>query len=325
MKIRLLSHDDINAALPMAEAIDACEGAYRAVSMGETVMPQRVHMDTDRGPLLLMPVLMKAADVLAVKLVTVFPENAKTDLPVIHALVLVMDGQTGEPRALLNGVRLTALRTGAAAGVATKALARKNAQVMAIIGAGAQAADQIRAVLAVRPIQEVRIFDRVERNARNLAVRLGLEIEKVRVWAPNTLERTLKDADVVTTVTTSREPVFEPAMISSGTHINGVGAFTLEMKEVPAAGLPLERIFVDQRKAARAEAGDVVQALNEGRIKADNLIEIGSVLLGAEKGRRSDQEITFFKTVGLAAQDAATAQAILKKAETLGLGRMIEL
>jgi ornithine cyclodeaminase len=236
-----------------------------------------------------------------------------------------MDGQTGEPRALLNGVRLTALRTGAAAGVATKALARKNAQVMAIIGAGAQAADQIRAVLAVRPIQEVRIFDRVERNARNLAVRLGLEIEKVRVWAPNTLERTLKDADVVTTVTTSREPVFEPAMISPGTHINGVGAFTLEMKEVPAAGLPLERIFVDQRKAVRAEAGDVVQALNEGRIKADNLIEIGSVLLGAEKGRRSDQEITFFKTVGLAAQDAATAQAILKKAETLGLGRMIEL
>ncbi|MEW5724102.1 MAG: ornithine cyclodeaminase family protein [Thermodesulfobacteriota bacterium] len=325
MRLRLLSARDIDAALPMVEAVEVITRAYESVSRQEAVMPQRLAVQTPRGVSLFMPAYLASEGALAVKAVSVFGGNPQRGLPVIHALVLVLESETGRPKALLDGTRLTALRTGAAAGAATKLLARPESRVMALFGAGAQAFDQAAAVLAVRPIQEIRIYDPARRPAETMAERLKAAFPGLRAGRADSPAAAARGADVISCATTSRTPVFDPADAAPGCHINGVGSYTPDMKEVPVAGLKKAHFFVDQREAVLAEAGELIEAVDLGLIKKDDLVEIGLVSAGLAPGRRSEEEITFFKSVGLAAQDAAASAAVLARAEATDMGTMIDL
>ncbi len=325
MRLRVLSATDVERALSMAEAIDVNAQAYALLSAGEATVPQRVPVETPRGVTLFMPAYLHPTGALAVKVVSVFGENLQRGLPTIHAVVLAVDSETGQPLALMNGIRLTALRTGAGSGAATRLLAREDARALAMFGAGGQAMDQVQAVIAVRPIEEVRIYTPSGHSARNLAQQLGQRHPGLRVWVADSPAQAVRDADVVTCATTSATPVFDPADVSPGAHINGIGSFTPEMREVQVVGLPRLRVFVDSREAALAEAGDLIQAVDEGHLRPEDLTEIGQVVLGEAAGRTSPDEITFFKSVGVAVQDAATAQTVLQRAAELGLGVEVEV
>lgn len=293
--------------------------------MGDVAVPQRIKIETSKGLTLFMPAYLHKTRAFAVKVVSVFEENIKLGLPTISAFVIVLDSETGIPLALMNGTKLTAIRTGAASGVATNLLSREEAHVFALFGAGGQAKDQVRAVIAVRPIKEIRIYTPSIQSANNLSDQLSMEYSDIKIQAVKTPSQAVQGADIITCVTTSHMPVFDPAEISPGTHINGIGSFTPEMREVQVIGLPKLRVFVDSYEAVLNEAGDIIQPIYEGYLKKEDLTEIGQVILGKAIGRTSNEDITFFKSVGVAIQDTATAHAFLMKAEEVDLGMLIEV
>lgn len=307
--IPFLDADAIQRSVPIADLLDAVEAAYRDVAAGRDRSPLRSHIELGDGSLLLMPGVRGGGASATVKLVTVMPGNMARGLPTIHAVIVWFDADTGRPLALLDGAAITAMRTGAASGVATRLLARTDADTLAVIGAGAQAEWQVRAVLAARPIRRVRVYarDAARRAAftRRMAEETGLEVEA----APDA-ERAVREADVICCATTSSEPVFDAAWVEPGTHVNGIGAFRLGMVELPPAlfaraGL----VAIDAREASLAEAGDVVAAIEAGAIGVDALVEIGSV--GREwAANRDPAAITVFKSVGLAIQDVAAAELV---------------
>ncbi len=310
----------------MAEAIEANARAYASLSTNDAVLPQRIPIETENGTTLFMPAYLKTAQAMSVKVVSVFNDNPKLNLPRIHALVVVVDTETGKPLSLVDGERLTALRTGAGAGAATKILAREDASVMALFGAGAQAMDQVTAVLSVRNIREVRVFTPSGKSATNLADRIRQQFPQVKAFAAQNPALAIRNADIITCVTTSNDQVFNPADVSTGTHINGVGSFKPDMREVPVAGYHSSlRIFVDSLQASLTEAGELMEAIDKKLIQKQNLSEIGDVIAGNQPGRQSPDDITFFKSVGVGVQDAATAQLVLRRAEGLGLGKLVDV
>jgi ornithine cyclodeaminase len=232
--------------------------------------------------------------------------------------VLALDAYTGQPLALMDGTSLTALRTGAASGLATDLLARPDSSILAVIGAGVQARTQIEAVCAVRPISEIRIYspNRAQTLADELRGRYGVRI----VVSPSAHEA-LAGADVICAATNSKTPVIHAEDVSPGTHINGVGSFTPEMQEIGANVVSRARVIVDHRESAWAEAGDLIIPRDQGVILEQHAhIEIGEVAAGLAPGRETPDQITFFKSVGNAVQDAAVAARVLQLAEERGLG-----
>lgn len=307
-----LDADAIRAAVPIGDLVDAVEGAYRDVAAGRDRSPIRSHVALDDGALLLMPGVRAGGAGATVKLVTVMPRNAERGLSTVQALVTWIDAATGTPRALLDGATVTAMRTGAASGVATRLLARPDAAILAIIGAGGQAEWQVRAVLAVRPIERVLVFARSPLARERFADRMSEECGIATV-AASSAEEAVREADVVCCATTSSEPVFDAAWLRPGTHVNGIGAFTLDMVELPpelfATAAP---VAVDSRVAAMAEAGDLVAAIRSGLVSEEALVEIGTVE-PSWAATRDAQAITAFKSVGLAIQDVAAAELIVDR------------
>jgi len=323
MTLRILTADDIRQALPMPAAINAMRQAFSELARGQAQMPKRMVINTPAGDTLFMPAFLPESGALAQKIVSVFPENAGRGLPTINGLVVVLDAETGAVKALLEGSTLTAIRTGAASGLATKLLARTNSQILAMIGAGGQAYDQIRAVLAVRDIFEVRITSKSGRSAEKLARRL--QAEGINARATDTREA-VQGADIITAATDSNTPVFLDADVAPGTHINLVGAYTRDMQEAPASTIMRARVFVDDVMAAAHEAGDIIKPIRANLYSTNDLAgTLGELLLGKVSGRASDEEITVFKSVGLAVQDAAAAARALAAAEKKGLGNVIEM
>jgi ornithine cyclodeaminase len=260
------------------------------------------------------------------KVVSVFPHNpARHGLPSIHALVVLIDAETGRPAAVLDGTYLTALRTGAASGAATRILARPDARVLAMFGAGAQAPAQVQAVCAVRPIERVWVVNRTRARAEALIQALRAQGIAAELRVAPSAAAALAEADVVCCATSSPTPLFDDADLRPGTHLNGVGAFTPHMAEVPPAAVARARVFVDQRTAAWAEAGDLIQARDAGLLDERGVVELGQVIAGQAPGRTSDTEITFFKSVGNAVQDVAVAQIALAEAARLGLGMEVAI
>lgn len=307
-----LSGDQIRRAVPMADVLDAVEAAYRDVAAGNDRSPVRTHVAIDAGDLLLMPGLRAGAPGFSVKLVTVVGSNPARGLPTVQAVVVWFDATTGQPVALIDGPTLTAMRTGAASGVATRLLARRDASVAAIIGAGAQAEWQLRAVLAARPIRRFLVYARSpaarEAFAERMAAEAGVEVEPMQ-----SAEEAVRPADVVCCATTSSTPVFDAAWLRAGAHVNGVGAFRLGMVELPPELFGrASLVAVDSRVAAMAEAGDVVAAIERGLLREDALVEIGSVDRSWTDAR-PDDVITAFKSVGLAIQDVAAAELIVSR------------
>lgn len=323
----ILNSSDVRTALPMGAAINAVKEGYAALSGGDTVMPLRGQLPVSPhdGVILSMPAFVNAQDeALAIKLVSVFPKNKHIKLPIIHAAVMVYDSNTGKPLAILEGGMLTAIRTGAATGASTEILSRKNSKIAAIFGAGVQGRTQLEAVCSARTIETAWVYDLdadlVNTFIEELAGQRGMPHDLRTATSP---EEAIRDADIICTATTSKQPVYPTEAIKKGTHISGVGSFTLEMIENPLEMVGKANIFIDSHEAILEEAGEIVAAINQNLIAPNDLTELGMVITGKAPGRSSDEEITFFKSVGIAVQDAMTAKVALENARMLGLGQEV--
>lgn len=323
----ILTADDVRRAVSMSAAIDAVADAFVQLSANQATVPLRVPISQPwmDAHTFFMPAHLARSDALGLKVVSVFPQNpSRYGLPSIHAVVVLLEAETGRPIAVMDGTYLTTLRTGAASGAATRALARPESHVLAIFGAGAQAPAQVHAVCAVRSIQRVWVVNRTAERAERLAALLRAEgIADVRV-AP-TGASALAEADIVCCATASPTPLFADADVRPGTHINGIGSFTPHMAEVPSATIARARVVVDQWAAAWAEAGDLILARKAGAIDERALVELGQVIAGQVPGRTSAGQITFFKSVGNAVQDVAVARLAMTSAPRLGLGTEVAL
>jgi len=327
----ILSKEEIQHALPMKQAIEATKAAYVALSSGKAVVPQRIHLliPQHEGMSLFMPAYLQydSQEALAVKTVSVFPHNAEQELPIIHGAVLVLDAETGRAVALLEGGSLTAIRTGAASGAATDILSRPDSQIVAIFGAGIQGRTQLEAICTVRSIEKVFVYDPQPDMVREFITEMaGSGSIPGNIQPAQSPQQAIAAADVICCATTSKSPVFQDKHLKPGVHINGVGSFTPEMQEIPAQSIARSALFVDSRPAALHEAGDIILPIKEGLISESHIqAEIGEILLGEHPGRVDSEQITFFKSVGVAVQDAAAAHLALINATRLGFGQEVTL
>ena len=322
MRLRVLTRQDVVDAVPMPAAIDAVAEAYQELSAGKAQSPVRLALNAALGTALFMPGYLMDTGAMGAKIVSVFQKNQERGLASIHGVVLMLDPETGVPMAIMDGTYLTALRTGAGSGVATRALARGDARVLTVFGAGGQARAQIEAVRAVRPIEEVRVVSRGGTSARALAA----ELEGVDARAVDDPTEAVRGADVICAATTSTTPVFPAEAADPGVHVNGVGSFKPDMQEIAAELLLRARVFVDARDAALEEAGDLIVPIEKGVFGEDHVAaDIGEVLSGRAEGRQARDQITYFKSVGNAVQDMAVGLRAVREAEARGLGRTIEL
>jgi ornithine cyclodeaminase/alanine dehydrogenase-like protein (mu-crystallin family) len=312
--MRVYDAAEITEAVPVGRLLDAVEAAFRDVAAGRDQSPPRLRVPLANGDLLLMPGVREGGSGSSVKLVTVLPGNAARGLPTVQAVVIWLDGETGTPAAVLDGTTVTAMRTGAASGVATRLLARDDAAVLALLGTGGQAAWQVRAVLAARPIRELRIYSRNVASCERFAAEMARELgDGVRVGAARSAREAVTAADVVCCATTSSQPVFDASWLRPGAHVNGVGAFRLGMVELPPELFARAALVaVDSRQAALAEAGDLAAAIDGGLLGADAFVEIGTI--GRDWAATRDREaITVFKSVGLAIQDVAAGELVVRR------------
>ncbi len=327
----VLSRHDLQRCLDMPSAIEAMDSAFRALHAGQVQMPQRAAVELSaQGQALLMPSRLDTPErsAFGLKLITLVADNDQRGLPRSFATVLLLDALSGRTLAIMEGRWLTAMRTGAVSGLATRLLARPDADVLALFGAGAQAPMQVRAIHTVRPLREVRVVnrsdERYEQLVNALAEALGEHCPPL-VRAANAHEA-LQGASLVACATASTTPLFHARDIAPGTHINAVGAFTPAMCEVDPETLARARIVVDQREAALVEAGDLLQAYAAGRIAgADTWLELGQLVSAEQPGRRSAEEITCFKSVGLGVQDLVTAMQVYERASALGIGVEVDV
>jgi ornithine cyclodeaminase len=324
----ILTADDVRKALPMREAIEAMKKAYASLSGGRAVVPLRTRLSIPNSEALslFMPAYVNSPDgnALAIKVVSLFPNNPARGLAYIQAAVLVFDSETGRAIALLEGSSLTAIRTGAASGAAIDLLARRESKVAAVFGAGAQGRTQLEAACTARDIETAFIFDATPEKARAFAKEMQDKLEKdIRVAVSS--QEAIEHADIICTATTSTKPVFDDKDLKPGTHISAVGSYTPEMQEVPAETLQRAKIFVDSRSAALEEAGDLIQPLQAGLFDESHISgELGEIVLGKITGRRSPEEITYFKSVGIAVQDAMAAQVALNNAQKTNIGTEVD-
>ncbi|MGD8257440.1 MAG: hypothetical protein PVH56_07705 [Desulfobacterales bacterium] len=319
MNVRILTANEVKDALPMPKAIEAMKHAFGEYSAGKTTVPLRGRLDSDNGITLLMPVHLHESQNMAVKIVSIYPDNPKLNLPTISATVIALNPLTGIPLAIMEGTSLTAIRTGAAGGLAAQLLSREDSYSAALFGAGVQARTQLQAVLAVRDIQRVYLYDISESNAQKLAEEVGTWPNPPEVFIVSSPNEAVQNADIVIAATTSSTPVFDGHDLKAGTHITGMGSFSPDSQEIDAVTVQRSTIVVDSREACLEEAGDLI--IPKATIDA----EIGEIINGAKPGRRSQEEITFFKTVGVAVQDAVAAAAVLAEAEAKNLGNVIDM
>lgn len=326
----VLTRSQVRELVSMADAIELMKTAFSELSAGRTVSPLRtvIPLPDREGDALFMPAYVPAMDALGLKSVNVFRRNPERGLPVIHAIVSLVDPETGQPLALMDGTYLTALRTGAVSGAAADLLARAESRVLAAIGAGAQGITQIAAVCAVRPIERVIAVDVNAPALERLRQQLRNDWPEIESRLETTTDAgaAVREADVICTATTSRTPVFRDEDVRPGTHISAVGAYTPEMQELPAETVARATVVVDAVDAALAEAGDLIIPLNDGLVTREHFArELGMVASGTAPGRTSDDEVTLFKSVGNAVQDVVVAKRAVERAWEMGVGTEVEL
>ncbi len=297
----------------MEQAITLMKEAFVQLSSHKAIVPVRTVIPTSNheGRALFMPSYSSGFNLFGLKMVSVFSKNAGLDLPVIQGNMLIMDGTNGSPLALIDAEYLTALRTGAASGLATQLLSRKDSEVLAVFGTGSQAETQVEGVLSVRKIKKVFVFGRTKEKAISFCNRMG---EKFHIEiSPARSPDQLNQADIICTATTSNTPVFAPQFINAGAHINGIGSFTATMQEIPAEVIRKSWLVVDQYESALKEAGDIITPIQQGLIDQNHLrAELGEIILGRNAGRTLRDQVTVFKSVGNAIQDLAIADFLMK-------------
>jgi ornithine cyclodeaminase len=327
MRVLVLSHRDVLAALPAAPCAEAMAEVLTARARGEAYLPLRsVMVPPDAAGFMgLMPGWRGAHDGAAaafgLKAVCIMPGNPARGLDAHQGIVTLFDGQTGQPTAILDASAITERRTAAVTAVATLALARRDARVLAILGAGTQARAHLEALAPVRPWEHVRVYSPTAAHARRLAD------EADGATVAGSAQEAVAGADVVVTATSSREPVLRRGWLAEGTHVNAVGASSPNARELDTATVAASALFCDSRESLRNEAGEFQLAIAEGLISGEEHVraELGEVLAGTAAGRVDDAELTVFRSLGLAVEDLAAAQSAVAAAAEQGLGTEIEL
>ena len=315
-EVRVLDEHDVRRLLPMADCIDVMEEALRSLARGEVYNPLRPVFQPPDGTSMmgLMPAHRGGdAPLWSLKALTIVPGNSSRGLDSHQGFVALFDGDTGEPRALLNAGGITAIRTAAVSGVATRLLAREDVHTLAVLGTGTQARSHLEAMRAVRDFERIVVWSG---SGRSLD---GAE-------SVSTAEQALRDADVVCTTTSSAEPVVQRQWLKAGVHINAVGSSVPNAREIDSQTMADASLFVDRRESLLNEAGDFLFPQREGLIGPDHVKgELGELLLGTATGRRGAEEITLFKSQGIAVEDLAAAEHVLARAEAEGAGRVVSL
>jgi ornithine cyclodeaminase/alanine dehydrogenase-like protein (mu-crystallin family) len=326
MKLRILSGADVRRLASMAEAIELMARTMIAVSAGEAINPLRsvTALPGGKGRLGLMPGALPDAG-FGLKALSLFPENPAAGLSSHLGLILLFEREHGRPVAIVDAAEATAIRTAAVSGMATRLLAREGAADLAILGSGEQAASHLEAMAQARPLRRVRVWSRTSAHAEEFAAREAKR-HGLRIEVAPSVEAAVRGADLICTVTGAREPILRGASVAPGAHVNAVGASTPGAAEVDGDLVRAARFFVDFRPSAEAEAGEYLMARAAGVIGPDHIAgEIGEVAAGEKPGRRSDEEITLFKSLGIAAEDVAFARFLLDRAEAQGVGQIVEI
>ncbi len=326
MSTVILTQSEVRRLLPMDVCIELMAEALATLGRGDAINPLRSAMRVpDMGLLGMMPGYLGSPAALGLKVVAVFPRNHGTEFDSHQGLVTLFETEHGLPVAIMNASEITAIRTAAASGVATRLLAREDAHDLAIIGSGVQARTHLEAMLEVREVRRVRVFSRNEERrtafAERESARRGVPVEAVA-----SAREAVEGADLICTTTSAREPVLFGDWIAPGAHINAVGSSVRTTRELDTAAVVRSRLFVDSRESTVNEAGDFLFPREEGAIGDAHILgEIGELLLGQVAGRASDDEITLFKSLGLAVEDLASAHYVLERARAEGVGARVEL
>lgn len=326
--VLILSRKDVESVLTMREAIEAVEKAFGEYADGTVSMPLRptIRVPKQSGSVLFMPAYLEGMNALGIKVVSVYANNpSQFSLPTTLGVVLLNDPKSGELLAFMDGAFLTAMRTGAASGVATKYLARKDVSEVGVIGTGVQGRKQVAAVCEVRSIKKVKAFDvdrdRCDMFCKEVSKELGVQVVRVE-----SARDAVRGSGVVVTASTSKTPVVEGAWLEEGTHVNAIGSHTPDARELDAAAVKRAKLVVDSKEAALKEAGDLIIPIAEGLFSQDHIFaELGEIVTGRKSGRESDSEITVFKSQGLAIQDISTARKVYELATKTGVGQVLKL
>jgi ornithine cyclodeaminase len=325
--MRLIGRHDVERALPIAACIEAVAAAMVATSAGEADLPLRMHLPIrgSAGKLVVMPGALVPAKVFGLKIVSKFPRRAGDPHGSHVGMVVIFDADTGLPLAMLEGGTLTEIRTAAASALATRELSRPDSKVLAVLGTGAQARWHALAMPVVRPIQEIRIWGRNVAHANTLAEQLrGAGAAQIHVASD--AASAVRGADIVCTTTSSPEPILRGEWLAPGMHLNLVGSAIPTTAEVDVECVRRARFYVDSRTSAAAEAGELRAAINAGIVTADHIVgEIGEVLAGKVPGRQRVDEITLYKSLGVASQDLAAGLLAYRNATAGGFGKDVDL
>lgn len=326
----LLNASEVRKVFPMKDAIESDKTSFLLHSQKQTEVPVRISFKVNESSTSqFMPAYVKSyVNRVGIKVVSTFPQNAAKNIPVVTAQVLLLDPETGEVCAMMNGTEVTKIRTGAISGAATDILARSDSRVAALFGTGGQARSQLEALLTVRKIEEVRIYDVMQERISNFISSEAATAERfgVKLKAAASPDEAIDEADVITTVTISKTPVFDGKRVKPGAHVNGVGSYTPDARELDFSLIDKARVFVDNKEAVFAEAGDFLIPIKEGLYSVDRVAgELGEVLDGKLDGRQSPDQITMMKTVGYAVLDVVAAWTIYNRAIELGIGSNIDL
>jgi ornithine cyclodeaminase/alanine dehydrogenase-like protein (mu-crystallin family) len=327
MQILIVNQSEVRQLLPMAECIEVMAEALKTLSLGQAILPLRpvMWLPEKVGALGMMPAYMENLQIMGLKIVSVFPGNHGTEYDSHMGAVMIFETKHGQPLAIMDATEITAIRTAAVSGVATKLLARETAGDLAILGSGTQARTHFEAMLFCRKIRRVRIWSRNPENGHRFAERESRR-HNIQVELMPTVQAAVQGADIICTTTSSPDPILFGQYLSPGAHINAVGSSVPFARELDTEAIVKSSLFVDRRESTANEAGDFLIPKKEGAIGDSHIQgEIGEIVLGKVKGRKSQGEITLFKSLGLAVEDLASANHIYKKAIAGGMGTRVEL
>ena len=329
LETMLISGHHVRALLPMNECIGVMEGALRSVTDGSSVLPLRTVMRLDGTPnaFAAMPAVVGkgAGASLGAKIITVFPRNDATPYDSHIGVVLLFDAEHGKLLAIADASSITAIRTSAVSGLATRLLAREDAKELAILGAGVLAMPHLEAVRCVRDLKRVRVWSRSGDRAKEFAARARKKFD-VEIVVSGSAREAVEGADVICTITAARTPVLEGAWLAPGAHVNAVGASLPSARELDTAAVVRSRLFVDRRESTMSEAGDFLIPRSEGAITDAHILgELGDLLAGSVNGRVNRDDITLFKSLGLAVEDVAALRYIHSQAIAAGVGTRVAL
>jgi ornithine cyclodeaminase/alanine dehydrogenase-like protein (mu-crystallin family) len=324
--IRLITAGEIKQYYSMKQAIDSMERAFSLLSSGESFVPLRFvsKLPSNEMMMLFKPAYVEKEKRITVKFLTQRENGFIPEVPIIQGIVLIIDADTGEILSLMDGEYLTALRTGAASGLATRCFARKDAKTLALFGCGAQGRTQMEAVACERDIKKVMVFDKNKDKANRFIMEMREKFQIEIVYTSDT--SLLNEADIICTATNSTVSLFKKGVLKKGVHINAIGSFQPHMQELDPLILKDAKVYVDQIESCLKESGDFIKPIAEGIIQKSNIIgEIGDFCLNRIAGRESENEITVFKSVGIAIQDYTVATDIYNNSLENSFGHDINL